>query len=441
LNRKAEQLGLPGVSLVVTGEKTIKRRLDPASPFAHSIRCKTVEITGEQLKLDGGWTFVGTLEHSDGANILRALPDQEIPARFRTVEPQCDHCGLERNRVDTYIVANEAGDYLQVGKTCLKDFVGHRSPEAIAGYLEQLSILWLEPGEEDILHWGKVTFDGYGYLTWLTYVAASIRLWGWTPKSKASFEYPATAVTAESWLEDVAKPNNNLPNGQVPTKYGGPQTTRKGETIEITEPDKELAETAFQWALDLEQRAALGSLNDYLWNLWVCASEASETEIFKFRQLGLAASIISAYTRERAKEIERVDSTSEWVGQEGKRQEFAGLTVVDIKGWETDWGYQELYRLQDEAGNVLIWKTTSGSLEQGTTYYGKATVKKDGKGHTTFRGEKQTVITRPAFYRVCCDSPKPIKSNHKSVADKLTETNELFYSGWTWVCKNCLEGI
>jgi hypothetical protein len=99
-----------------------------------------VEVTGTAPKLSG-WTFNGTLETLEGTDktIVRSIPDAPIPDRFRYVNASnCDHCGVNRFRLATFVVSNGT-EYKQVGRSCLKDFLGHANPDQIASYAQYLS--------------------------------------------------------------------------------------------------------------------------------------------------------------------------------------------------------------------------------------------------------------------------------------------------------------
>ena len=85
-----------------------------------------VTITGEPPAYRG-WRFVATVDAIDGGTIIRYPPggDQGITNQD-VVAGKCDHCHTNRARRSTVLVANQdTGELLQVGTTCLKDFLGH----------------------------------------------------------------------------------------------------------------------------------------------------------------------------------------------------------------------------------------------------------------------------------------------------------------------------
>jgi len=71
-----------------------------------------------------GWTFVAALQHLDGENIVRAVPAKPSREAFRFARPMCDHCKQLRRRNDTYVLRHDDGRIVQVGSTCIGDFLG-----------------------------------------------------------------------------------------------------------------------------------------------------------------------------------------------------------------------------------------------------------------------------------------------------------------------------
>lgn len=80
---------------------------------------------------------------------------------------------------------------------------------------------------------------------------------------------------------------------------------------------------------------------------------------------------------------------SEWQGQVGN---MLSLTA-DVKSMEVipnQYGETYLYIMTDEQGNIFKWYATQQKLEPGKRYNLRGKV----KGHETFEGVKETLITR-----------------------------------------------
>lgn len=76
-----------------------------------------------------GYRVIASLENlkEDSKNIVRFMlgeleKDHDISKYYDSVA--CDHCGYNRRRKHTYIVQNEkTGEYMQIGKSCLEDYI------------------------------------------------------------------------------------------------------------------------------------------------------------------------------------------------------------------------------------------------------------------------------------------------------------------------------
>lgn len=117
----------------VIGE-TFREVIDESTKEKHIARFITVEVSGTAKVND--WEFVAELEHTENGNIIRGTGIYEIPERYYTGKPVCEHCKSNRFRKNTYIVRNSTtGEFKQVGKSCLMDFTNGLSAEAVASYI------------------------------------------------------------------------------------------------------------------------------------------------------------------------------------------------------------------------------------------------------------------------------------------------------------------
>lgn len=169
-------MGVPPVELKIIGDVDETITEPDGTQITH--RFKEVQIIGEPPKI-AGWQFVGTLEPlPSGDNLLKSVPGQVLPERFRTTGTYCDHCKSHRKRLETFVVKNDKDEYQQVGRQCLKDFLGH-DPEKVVKWFE-----WLHKA----LHIARSATSGVGERTYnvseyLQYVAEYIKEYGWMSSS------------------------------------------------------------------------------------------------------------------------------------------------------------------------------------------------------------------------------------------------------------------
>lgn len=335
-----------------------------------------------------GWTFVAALEHLDGENLVRALPGQILPPEYRTRGPQCDHCKLARRRADTYVVRHEDGRLVQVGSTCIADFLGSSDAVKIAAYATMLASArgLAEGGESEGFGGGSgdVTLSQY-----LPFVAWCVREQGWVSRTVARER--GGAATADTAMHFMSC-------GKSTCK------TCMGAQCKPTEADIALAQASEAWAESLsdgEVNAQAGS--DYLHNVRALARSG----VVSGRSAGIAASIVTAYERAQGvlrKKAERaakaaLPGANTYVGTVGKRETFSNVTLDFVTGYETQYGYTTVCKFLTDDGALLVWKASNSDLARGDVgkrYDIKGTVKK----HDEYKGQKQTLLSRCALTEI-----------------------------------------
>ena len=95
-----------------------------------------IQVEAEGTAIINDWQFIASVEHTEKGNIINRVCDIEVPERYYTGSPVCEHCNSNRYRKYTYIVRNvSTGEFKQVGKSCLNDFTHGLSAEAAARYI------------------------------------------------------------------------------------------------------------------------------------------------------------------------------------------------------------------------------------------------------------------------------------------------------------------
>ena len=115
----------------------------------YTVRYVLVEAEG--VAEINGWKFIASVEHTPKGNIIRQACGIEVPERYYTGEPVCEHCHSNRIRKDTFIVMNEeTGEFKQVGRSCLADYTHGMSAEGVAQYVSAFDEIiageYMEPG-------------------------------------------------------------------------------------------------------------------------------------------------------------------------------------------------------------------------------------------------------------------------------------------------------
>jgi len=366
INAKASKKGLSGRLEVIAEETTVTHDVGgiPVEEILYS-----TTITGEPPK-HNGWVFLATLEFVETGVIVRAVPGAPTANRDKFEPNKCDHCGTYRRRNETYVVLNEhTGEQLQVGSTCLKDFLGWSGTVAfltdddvereVIGYVGSGSPVYTT---ESILAvaWACVTTFGY---------------------AKAHEDNPTKAT-----VYTVIAARENRYNREL-----------KARIAPVAKDAVPMAQKLREFILSDEFGPAN---NDYVQNLKTYCAANTNTA----RSFGFLASVPQAYARHLEKTLirERANANrkNEWIGTLRKRQTFK-VKVRAVK-WLEDFyspygGSKPLYTLITEDGYTLKWFASNDSV------LGKDVTPEDQDffdlvgtvvNHEEYEGYKSTCINR-----------------------------------------------
>lgn len=383
LNRRAAKKGVGSFGYTVVGTSTEKacdvdgRVLRDANGVARLVHYTHVVPTGEPLKL-AGWTIVASLDHTTEAGVLVLVaPGQTVPVEYRTAEPICQHCSIRRQRNSTIVLRHEDGRFLQVGRNCLRDFLGIDPAAALASHAlyGDLCRFLSDDEERDSDHY----VASYDVASFLSHVAYHIRTTGWVSRSAARASYGTTESTSSS---------ANITLRLLPESKG---------YIVPSEADVARAEAALEWARSFD--ISDESLSDYLHSVAVaCASECLHP-----RTEGIVASIIPAYDRVLGQEVARrqtadLKTTSRFIGTVGERIEVDAV-VLDRRSGEGNYGPWTLIRYIVD-GSVLAWFASGEPAEALTKIGSTVRIKATVKSHQDRDGLQQTGVSRVAVAKV-----------------------------------------
>lgn len=330
-----------------------------------------VDVSGE-AKVNG-WIFVATIEHTENGNVIRKnLYDIEVPERYYTCKPVCDHCGTNRARKDTYIIYNEeTKEFKQVGKSCLNEFTNGMSAELYAQYVAAYDEL-IEGEAVDQAHFRP-------YLNtkeFLLYSAETYKHYGYR---KASDPESTVSKTWDFYLCDRGKLINAVAD----------HVRREMKRINFNKDNQsEYVAKALEWLQGQEETS------EYIHNLKVtCLAEYTEA-----RNAGIICSLFVAYDRAIEKEIkwakrQKENANSEWIGKEGERIEVEVKEAKTLTSYETQFGDVYIYQFKTIDGNVIIWKTSKW-FKWFDEDFKFSRIKGTVKAHGEFRNVKQTELTR-----------------------------------------------
>lgn len=345
----------------------------------HVERYVIVECEGTAVV--NGWTFAATLDHTETGNIIRKLKDLdvEIPQKYYTVGPVCEHCMSKRHRRATYIVYNEdSHEFKQVGSSCLCDFTNGFSSEAAAAYISLF----------DEMITGEAPAEGCRCDVWfdteeiLRYAYRYVKELGYVSTSSAynSEEESTKAMVIAAYNYD------NRPN------FISYESKKQVEAHRATyNPDYAAPEVTQYISNLLEYINGLEDDSDYIHNLKVIA----KSKYITYKHIGYAVSMVPCYNKylgtERKKQEDAAKSArSAFVGEVGQRITVKVSEIEVITSWDTQFGTVLRFKFLDESGNVYMWDASCYVNLDGDIVSITGTIKK----HDEFRGCKQTWMTR-----------------------------------------------
>lgn len=361
-----------------TGEEQVREDVICSDGVKRTLRYVQWEADETIIRKDG-WTFVATLEHHDAGNVIRTAGTDvpEIPEKYRTAKPYCDCCKTERDRKDTYLVYHEnSGKWAQVGRSCLREYTGGLSPEAVAS--------WMSMWDEAV----KCSAPSGGYREYrnteeiLQIASEVVRLHGYAPTSCPEgvdpYDYVSTRQRVmEHWLYDTGR----MPLPRFDTGIKARLDADHGRGYDADGVD--LADL-LSWVR--EQDAS----SQYMHNVQtLCASKWCEA-----RDTGILCSVPHVYNKAMDRVRERkirdeAGKASHHIGTVGERVTLRVHDGKVLTSWETVYGTTYLYQWYNEDGSVVIWKTSKGLREDAVTEI-TGTVKEHGE----YKGVAQTELTR-----------------------------------------------
>lgn len=380
LGKKAVKLGCKAPSYTVTAERAVDVNTEGDVP--QMVSFSDLDISYEVLAVAGGWRFLASIETVDRVDgVARnrvngpSLSD-EVAKSYITAEQKCDHCGHNRQRKQTYIVQNEAGETKQIGSTCLQEYMGVDPAAAVAGLAFDAAIKSIGEDEET---WGQ---GSNGPRVWALCDVAAVALSlishnGFV--SAAMAEFGTMTKTGSDMLTLLTKSNPKLADWYA--------------QMEPTEANKAAA------------AAIVERLNARILNVY--RNDPIKLDGFSFK-LGLILNrgfadykdfqLFAASVNREAGDMARENAPKSLVKNDWLPGAAVGgkvevkATVSMVKGIETAWGYSTLVKFVSEDGYPLttFYSGDTQSFNAGAVVTVKGTVKRleDGKFG------KQTLLTR-----------------------------------------------
>lgn len=359
LNKQRLEVSYSNAYINATDKEDIKELID------------VIILQYEELIIND-YKVIAKIDHTyPSKNFVK--PYEQITAEqekeYQHKNSTCQHCNSSRKRNFTFILQNiNTQEYIQVGKSCLKDFIGHDIENSLRYFdlLEELQFNILNHGGDK-----KIQF--FSTIKVLNMVKEEIRKNGYKSSKQ---KYNGEVMTSTG--DDVKIKINDIYSNIDKRKHFLPAV--KPEAMQEIK-------TIINYILAYDTTKETEHLQEFYNNL----QNILKYEYCKFKDVSILATTFVVYDMLKAKEEkEKNNKISQHIGNIGDKIEIE-LTLESIYGYNTQYGYIHINLYKDAQGNVYKWSSKNIlELEKGEFKKVKATI----KNHEEYKGQKQTVITR-----------------------------------------------
>jgi hypothetical protein len=411
LNKKCERLGVsnPTVTLSNEYEHKFTDGTYEDDPFAvvegrykwYAIDVFDITITlPEEIKF-GDWEAIAFIEHFEKQHIQFDIDaDYDYDFEKAIDDKTCEHCNTKRNRRKSFILKSTQDDsFKKVGSTCVKDFTGVDPTKFFKAFQHILNTL--ERFVDLEFNRSSPKYVDYRVLE-INHI--------WTI-SKKVLEVDGKYIKTE-W-KDIENPAYPGYYTQVRTNMGDATSDKvKSVLFDYNENSDYFVKPSF------EDEVLIKNMREWLTNFVVRTSKRtdwddkgneiiidvpndfdSKIQAYAERKrvrtfdIGFTGWIVDAYNQY----VESLTaSVSEFQGEVGNKIKV-DATIISVSGFNTDYGWSNIYKMTDVDGNVYTkfgkintrYADTDG-IDVGTVIKVTAVVKK----HNDYKGKKETVLGR-----------------------------------------------
>lgn len=376
LNKRALKLGLAPLVLTVGEEWTeIKKERGNGGYLVDVVyRWTPVAVEGETPIIEG-WELIAHIETEAGINLINKISEKfEVPVAYRESKPFCEHCGTHRVKKYTYVIRNiESGEFMRVGKSCLKDFFD-KDVAAYLSWVERWTSLVDELGEDDDGFWGYGGFlpSDAPVRDIIAIAIGQVALFGY---AKADSDNP-TKYAVSDWFF-----------GKPPMDSRAAAAWRKWHEEVKEAADYEKADEVLKY---IEEST---DTSEFMHNVKAMVGRGWASARYFGYIVGVIPGYLGWVEREAAKkaDAEKFPMVSEWAGNVKERKTW-NVRVMGRKVGEGYYGYWELIRFRTEDGLTLAWFNSGRFVEPelGDELSITGTIKKLDE----YQGMKQTMLSR-----------------------------------------------
>lgn len=363
----------------ITEKFTYTETPTPQDVDGKKMEAYTLELSVPYISYQG-WTFAAAVDILDNGTILRSPNGVNADNLPRPDSHNCDHCGVSRGRKYSYLLKNDnTGEIKQIGKSCLKLFLGVSPVGLWTLQWDDLSDLEIDLNDNDSWSFVPIMFTVDEVIRASMVVSDNGNKF--ISRARANERgIPSTSDTVADLLNPSSKGMFNMQQRESLMK------DVQDINQDIIDEVMSAAETvAGNYGENL--RAVLG--NEYITG----------------KHLGLLCSIVSVYHRNKAHQEKmkiQQEAPSGHIGEIGEKITNIPVTIINKMSFDGTWNVQTMLIMRaDDTGHILKWVSASAPQEVGGVkveigtklVIDRATVKK----HAEYQGVSQTDIIRVKF--------------------------------------------
>lgn len=301
--------------------------------------------------IESGYEIVAVIDHNEKMvhNFVEGADVEEF--RERRI---CDHCHTKRNRSKSIILRDKSGKFIQVGTTCLSDFVNADVDDLVNGMALCAEDFRFSEKDAESFCGGsfRENYIHYELSEAIPVIHRAIKEYGFVSSG----------------------------SGMSSTKYLAYKVLNYEERLNIKKEDTNVTSKVIDWMSSLENTSSFnGNLIQIAKNGYV-----------SYKTLGFLCAAVNSFLTESIKKEIKSEVSSEHVGNIGDKISVE-VILTKVSYFDGFYGMMAFFTFTDNDGNVFVWKTANDiNHEIGDKFTIKGTVKE----HSDYRGTKQTILTR-----------------------------------------------
>lgn len=366
-NKKAKKLGLNALnvienSVMVQKEVPITEIFEGKEYISYKImNVYSFTVTGETPKIDG-FKLIGLVEFIDKMKPVTHsfVDDNDQLALLKVNDHHCDHCQTNRMRNKVFLIKNtENNEFIQVGKSCLTDFF----PQDVFNKIVSFEKIFYVFKELDTLMEGGNYHNPKHILIKIEEILA------------LSIE----AINQYGFVSTKNEGEGNIATSTlVKSQYGGQPIV----VLDINEEKINQAKLLLADNQNILNQYFDNNINTFNNNL----QNFVEVGFVNITNIGLVSFLPVLISK-----LNQPKTESNYIGTI-KEKITVKATLTNVYGFETAYGYTNLYNFLDEQGNKLSWFNTGKKPD--CQVNDVVTLTGTVKDHNLYKGEKQTVLVR-----------------------------------------------